>query len=243
MRAGKSAPPRPALQPLLSGIVTAVARWRFLQIADSSFPVGGFAHSAGLEAMVHRGQPRTFGELDAYVGVHVWNVGHSALPFVSASFDAPHEIRTLDARLDAFLTNQVANRASRTQGRAFVGTCARVFDAPPLAALVRDARDRNVPAHLGPLFGATLAALGLERSETLILYLHGALRGVVSAAVRLGVVGPHEAQRIQDGHGATLDAVLAQCADLRPSEAANVAPAVDVVAATHDRLYARLFQS
>jgi urease accessory protein len=227
----------------LSAIVTAAARWRVLQIADSSFPVGGFAHSAGLEAMVHRGQPRTVAELDAYVGVHSWNVGHSTLPFVSASFDAPHRVRELDGRLDAFLTNQVANRASRTQGRAFVGTCARVFDAPALAALLQDARDRNVAAHLAPLFGAALAALGLERSETLMLYLHGALRGVVSAAVRLGVVGPHEAQRIQDRHGATLDAVVTECSELSPSEAANVAPAVDVVAATHDRLYARLFQS
>jgi urease accessory protein len=69
------------------------------------------------------------------------------------------------------------------------------------------------------------------------------LRAILSAAVRLGVVGPHEAQRIQDRHGPTLDRVLAACARLRASEAANVAPVVDVVAATHDRLYARLFQS
>jgi urease accessory protein len=212
-------------------------------MADSAFPVGGFAHSAGLEAMVHRGQPRTVDELEAYAGVHLWNVGHAALPFVTATFDAPHEIEAMDRRVDAFLTNHVANRASRTQGRAFIGTCARVFDGPAIAALAERTRGRDVAAHHAPLFGATLAVLGLEQSDALGLYLHSALRAILSAAVRLGVVGPHEAQRIQDRHGPTLDRVLAACARLRASEAANVAPVVDVVAATHDRLYARLFQS
>jgi len=60
-------------------------------------------------------------------------------------------------------------------------------------------------------FGATLAGLGLERREALALHLYAALRGVASAAVRLGLIGPHEAQRLQCRHGATLDAVLADC--------------------------------
>jgi urease accessory protein len=37
--------------------------------------------------------------------------------------------------------------------------------------------------------------------------------------------------------------VLAACAEARPGEAACTAPLLDVMGATHDRLYARLFQS
>ncbi len=170
-------------------------------------------------------------------------MGGASLPFVTAAFDAPGDVWALDAWTDATLTSHVANRASRTQGRTFLATCARIFDEPPVLALAARARAREVAAHVAPMFGASLAALGAARHEVQALHLYIALRGVASAAVRLGVVGPHEAQRLQRRHGRTLDAVLAACADLVPGEAATAFPLLDLMGATHDRLYARLFQS
>jgi urease accessory protein len=221
----------------------AATPWRFLQIADSGFPTGGFAHSAGLEAAVQLGEVGTASELDLYVRAHLWNVGHTSIPFVGAAHDCPADAWGLGQRIDAMLTNHVANRASRTQGRAFLATCAEVFAEPEIVALATRARSRESKVHLAPMFGATLRAVGIARAETLTLFLHLALRGIVSAAVRLGVVGPLEAQRLQMRHGETLDRVLADCSTLCPEHAASVAPLHDVYGATHDRLYARLFQS
>jgi urease accessory protein len=223
-----------------------LVRWQLLQIADSAFPTGGFAHSGGLEAAVQHGRARTADDLCAYVGEHLWNVGWASLPFVTAAFDAPHEVWALDAWNDASITSHVANRASRTQGRTFLATCARIFDDPLhhcVLALSARARTRQVSAHFAPVFGAVLAALGASRLEVQALHLHLALRGVTSAAVRLGLAGPHEAQRLQRSHGPTLDAVLAACGSLAPDEAATAFPLLDMMGATHDRLYARLFQS
>jgi urease accessory protein len=220
-----------------------MVRWELLQIADSAFPTGGFGHSGGLEAAAAHGRARTEEDLGAYVGEHLWNVGWASLPFVTAAFDAPGEVWALDAWNDAAITSHVANRASRTQGRTFLATCARIFDEPPLTAMAARARTRDVSAHLGPVFGASLASLGATRHEAQSLHLYVALRGVVSAAVRLGLVGPHQAQRLLRSHGRTLDAVLAACASLTPDEAATASPVLDLMGATHDRLYARLFQS
>jgi urease accessory protein len=224
-----------------------VVPWRFLQIADSAFPTGGFAHSSGLEAAIHHGRGKTLADLDAFVREHLWNVGHAAMPFVAAAFERPAEVWAIDARADAMLTSHVANRASRTQGRTFLATCARIFDEPAVSALAARARSRapgeRVAAHLAPVFGAALAALGATRSETSSLHLYAALRGVSSAAVRLGLVGPHEAQRLQQRHAATLDEVLGACAGVPAGDAAVVCPLLEIMGATHDRLYARLFQS
>jgi urease accessory protein len=241
--------------PLRSGFVPAQAfghgghagreatRWLVLQLADAAFPTGGFAHSAGLEAAAQLGETRGAQGLDRFARAYLWNVGNASLPFVAAAHDEPAALADLDALVDAMLIGHVANRASRTQGRAFVATCAQVFDSPAIAAHEERARAREGPSHLAPVFGSTLAALGVQRRETLVLYLHIALRGIASAAVRLAVIGPHEAQRLQLRHGPTMDAVLESCQELQPHDAATVAPVVDVVGQTHDTLYARLFQS
>ncbi|MDP9036991.1 MAG: urease accessory protein UreF [Myxococcota bacterium] len=217
--------------------------WRLLQLADSGFPSGGFAHSAGLEVAVLIGELSDPARLDSWVRAHLWSTGHGSLPFVGAAHDEPAELARLGGLVDAFLTNHVANRASRTQGRAFLATCARVFDEPALLPLARRLRATEVAAHFAPVFGATLAELGLSRQDALSVHLLIALRNAASAAVRLGVVGPHEAQRLQRRHAETMEAVLAACASLRPEVAASAAPLQDVFGAAHDRLHTRLFQS
>jgi urease accessory protein len=218
-------------------------RWRILQIADSGFPTGGFAHSAGLEAAVHLGEVRTVTHFDAVLRAYLWNVGHASLPFVAAAHEARESTWALCDLMDACLTSHVANRASRTQGRAFLATSAEVFEESSIAELAAKARSREARSHLAPLFGATLRILGIAHLEALALHLQLALRGMTSAAVRLGVVGPLEAQRLQVRHGATLDAVLQECSVLRPEQASSVAPLLDLFGATHDAMYSRLFQS
>jgi urease accessory protein len=218
-------------------------RWRILQVADSGFPTGGFAHSAGLEAAFRQGEVRTARQLAAYVRAHLWNVGHASLPFVGAAYDEPERLGALDAQVDASVLNHVANRASRTQGRAFLSTCSRVFDECAMVPFLDKVRAGEAHAHFAPVFGATLKLLGVERRDTLALYLYSALRGVASAAIRLGIVGPHEAQRLQGAMGPTLDRVLSHCESLRPSDVATVAPLLDIMGATHDAIYSRLFQT
>ncbi len=214
-----------------------------MQLADSAFPTGGFAHSSGLEVAAHLGELTDTSRVEAWVLSYLWNVGQTSLPFVGAAHDEPRDIGRIDALVDAFLTSHVANRASRTQGRAFLATCTRVFDEPGLPQLAARVRAGGLAAHLAPVFGATLAELGLSRGDALSLHLLLALRSIASAAVRLGVIGPHEAQRLQRRHAGTMDAVLAACHALRPDDAATAAPLLDVFGAAHDRLHARLFQS
>jgi urease accessory protein len=219
-------------------------RWRVLQLIDSGFPTGGFAHSCGLEAAVHLGLLRTDDDLDVFVRGYLWNVGAATLPFVRAAHEDPRDATAVDELLDAHLMNHVANRASRTQGRALLVACARVFGDPTVVRLSERAnRARDIPAHLAPMFGAALGALGVSRDDTLGAFVYVSLRTVLSAAVRLGLAGPYEAQRLQHRHEPTLDSVLARCGRLQLDDVATTAPLLDVFGATHDRLYSRLHQS
>ena len=97
------------------------------QLADSAFPAGGFAHSAGLEAAMQHREVTCRDDLEAFTCAVIRQAGYSALPLVTAAHANPRGLVELDALCDAFLSNPVANRASRTQGRACLTACARSF--------------------------------------------------------------------------------------------------------------------
>ncbi len=61
--------------------------------------------------------------------------------------------------------------------------------------------------------------------------------------MRLALVGPAEAQRLQAAAAPTLDAVLRACAGLDVVAQTQTAPLHDLLAGGHDLLYSRLFAS
>jgi urease accessory protein len=209
--------------------------WMIWQLADSAFPAGGFAHSGGLEAAWQHGQVRNASELAALLETSLRQLGHASLPFVSAAHDDPSQLAALDRWCDAFITNHVANRASRLQGRAFLSSTEKIFPGrkigPPPCG------------HFAPIFGSVTRSLGLKRSRAMHLFLFLHLRGLVAAAIRLGIVGPMEGQALQHRLSQPAREILAQCGSLPVAVAAQTAPLMEIWQATQDRLYSRLFQS
>src|SRR3954463_8486964 len=86
--------------------------WRVWQILDSAFPVGGFAHSGGFEAAWQAGWVRASDDAAAFVVECLEQTTSSAIPFVAAAVRGD-DLLTLDALQDSYLSNHVANRASR----------------------------------------------------------------------------------------------------------------------------------
>lgn len=217
--------------------------WTVWQLADSAFPSGSFAHSAGLEAAVQLGEVRDDADLDAFLEDALWQTGLAALPFATASHRAPETLPQIDTRSDAFLVSRVANRASRAQGRALAAAATEVFASAPLAELARRVEARETPAHLAPITGAVLHHAGLDLATTQRLVLFTSARSTLTAAVRLGLLGPTDAQRRLHQASPLLDRVLGVCAERSLDEVAQPAPRLELVASLHDRLYSRLFQS
>jgi urease accessory protein len=216
--------------------------WLVWQLADSAFPAGGFAHSFGLEAAWQQGEVSA-ASLPSFVADAVAQAGQGGLPFVGAGHDDPAEFPAVDERCEAFLRNAVANRASRVQGRAWLGTVERSFPTPAVRGLCDAVRAAGGPKHFAPAFGATLRSLDVDRRETSRLFLYSVARGTFSAAVRLGIVGTMDAQRMLSERSADLDRTIERCGDLAIEDAAQTAPLIDLWQASHDRLYSRLFQS
>jgi len=216
--------------------------WLIWQLADSAFPAGAFAHSFGLEAAWQQGEVNA-SSLPSFVRDAIAQAGHGGLPFVLAAYDDPGSLFAVDERCDAFLRNPVANRASRVQGRAWIGTVERSFPRDDVRRLTEAVKARPGGRHFAPIFGATLRSLDVDRREAARLFLFGAARGTLSAAVRLGITGTTDAQRMLSERSVDLDRTIERCSDLAIDDAAQTSPLLDLWQASHDRLYSRLFQS
>jgi urease accessory protein len=204
--------------------------WLIWQLADSAFPSGGFAHSAGLEAAWQQGE---IDGVEHFVRQVITQTGHGALPLVGAAHERTADLADLDAQCDAFLSNAVANRASRIQGRAFLLAARRAFPSlPDFSAM-----------HYAPLFGAICGVIGIDRRMSQALFLQIVCRGVLAAAVRLGIIGSNAAQRLQAELAPHLQETLDRCEHLTPDRLAQTAPLIDLWQSMHDRIYSRLFQS
>jgi urease accessory protein len=215
--------------------------WLVWQIVDSAFPTGAFAHSWGLEAAWQQGHVPDGPALRRFVAEAVRQTGSGVLPLLTAAYRRPDRLGELDVLADAFLSNVVANRASRVQGRTLVATMTRVWPSAAMISLLRQAQESF--AHVGPVSGAAFRAVGVTLRTAQQAALFGTARGVLSAAVRLGIVGSYEAQRIQVDCAPLLDDELLRSGPLDETSLAQTSPVLDILHAGHDRLYSRLFQS
>ncbi len=216
--------------------------WTLWQLADSAFPSGGFAHSAGLEAALQLGQVVGPNGLESFVRRSLWQAGAFALPILTEAHSQPEAIDRIDRLCDAMTTNHVANHASRAQGQALLRAAAAAFPAA-LGELASHVRLERLPGHLAPIAGAVFRKLGISQVQAQRLFLFLILRGLVSSGVRLGLVGPLGGQAIEARAPATAERVLAECGNRGLDDAAQVDPLLDLLQGHQERLYSRLFQS
>jgi urease accessory protein len=215
--------------------------WLTWQIVDSAFPTGAFAHSWGLEAAWQQGEVDDLDRLRLFLEASIQQAGCASLPLVNDAYRSPEQLEALDELADAVLLNAVANRASRIQGRSLLRTAGRIWPSEALAAL--QTRADATCAHVAPLTGAAFRAIGVPLPTVQKVVLYGTARGVLSAAVRLGIAGSFEAQRMHHECGSWLDRIAERCSALSIDDLAQTAPVLDLLQAGHDRLYSRLFQS
>jgi urease accessory protein len=219
--------------------------WLLWQLIDSAYPAGGFAHSGGIEAACNYGVIRSAADVVGFSRQVVRQACHGSVPFLSAAHSGIEvdDLKNLDDLLDSMLTNHVANRASRLQGQALLSTCQRVFERPELAEFQAAVVAGQAPGHLALVFGLVMRVLGIPRKQAVRMFLYVTLRGVISAAVRLGRIGPIHAQQVQAGMGLELEELAAEAEGISVCDAAQIAPLLELWQGGQDRLYSRLFQT
>ncbi len=217
-----------------------------LTLADSNFPTGGYAFSNGLEATKQMGLLRSSDDLDAYMQTVIHATARSEIPFINACFagDAiPADLTDMLLTYDAMLTAPAIARGSEVQGRNLLRLMRDLYFSDAMARLHKSLLSQSVPAHYTIVFGTTFRVAGLKRGHTCRIFMYQFLRDQVSAAVRLGQIGPLEAARLQKRHHKTAIRAMTSVAQADYTRATRCAPQWDIAQGMHGYLYSRLFQS
>lgn len=213
-----------------------------LQLGDSAYPAGGFAFSWGIEGLAADGMLANRNELDRVIADQLtrrWATMDRIL--LRKAFQARNceAIAEVDRLTEAGTPSAEMRDGSRRAGRALLGVWVKLEG--PLSIAYRD--QVSVDARLGHLpiaqavvgrdAGFSLDAAELVSGWTLVT-------GLVSAAVRLGIIGHIEAQQSQAAARGLLGELLADTpgADALP---ASFTPFIDIAVSRGPLRHVRMF--
>ncbi|MBP0949565.1 urease accessory protein UreF [Pseudomonas sp. 20GA0080] len=231
-----------------------------MQQADSFFPTGAVAWSWGLETLKADGhlgriervpprrrqretRPDRSAELCGFVEGqlrHRWNSFDRAF-LVAAwqSADDLDQLMLLDAQIEALTMAEELRQGSRRVGHALLGVHA-ALGTPGAERYQHQVLVGETSGHLCVLQGLIWKQLGMQLEHCQLAAAHGLCTGLVSAAVRLGVMGHVDAQRVLT----SIQPLIAQLLALDPPEPDNASgftPMAEIAVMRHETQELRLF--
>jgi urease accessory protein len=215
-----------------------------LQLCDSLFPVGSFAHSDGLEAAVSDGRVSSPADFEAWLRAQLCVIlAHADGPAVR---DAMHAVRTddlatvasIDEELYAMRPSASGREATRMQGGRLLTTWRHIHRSPGLER-VMDARSHfTFPV----AFAVVSETSGVGVVDALEGFFYTRLAASMSAAMRLMPLGQYEAHRQLADVLREVPARVARVAASADPPAA-FSPGIDIASMQHRYVYSRLFRS
>ena len=220
-----------------------------LQLADSFFPSGMYAHSHGLEGMIGRGLVQTAADVAEFLeNQFAWSLLPSDGVALLESHRATsrgdlHEVLAID-RLLLAMKSPAELRAASTQlgSRLLTETGDWVTHASrdEYADLVSSG---EAPGNGAVALGISGYALGLDEHTTLGVFCHGHAVSVLGAASRLMPFSHTQAQAILRGLHPLLERLSGEIWDRSWQDMTAFTPELDLVAMFHETDELRMFAS
>lgn len=216
---------------------------QFLQHADSQFPSGSFAFSAGLETLFSDQRINSIQEVASFV--------EGQLRFRWASFDRAALVKTyrcgndsqkiadVDHVVELMNLAEGLREGSKKNGRALLSMHARLK-----TPLVEDYRSmisaEKAFGHIPVVQGMLWRQIGLTELRAQAASAHGVCSDLLGAAMRLGKIGHIHAQQIRTSMNIVISEILSERIDSEPVMHAYV-PAAEIAVMRHETSELRLF--
>ena len=225
------------------------ALYRLLVWLSPGFPIGSFSFSHGLEAAAEAGAVHDRTTLQNWIA--------ALIASGSGRIDADilREAHRAAAACDigalahanqlgiAFRGTAETRLEAAAQGEAFLATCRAAWPEPFLDRWAEGFGETAEAVSYAAAVGAVTARAGISLEWALIGYLQAIAANIISAGLRLGIIGQTDGQRILAALEPVVAAAVASALTRDLECFGSATFAVELASMAHETQYTRLFRS
>ena len=219
-----------------------------LQLSDPLFPIGGYAHSYGLETYTQKGLVHDEATAAAYLEQKLrLSFLHSDLLPVRLAWEYSHDgdvggLTELDTIVSASRLPAEIRSAGWKLGSRFLKTI-QSFLQPFPSTLAKYWEAAGNHANYPVCFGAACAALGITKDDTLSHFLYSQVTAMVTCCVKSIPLSQTSGQKLLYQLHPLLEELVQQCLTLPREQVCLSTTSFDIRCMEHERLYSRLYMS
>jgi urease accessory protein len=228
--------------------MTTEGLYRLLAWASPAFPTGGFSYSHGLETAAEEGAVHDRATLERWITAVVVkgsgridaDILHDAYRAVAAGGEPP--LVEANRRGCAYRATSELALESGQQGAAFRAAYEAAWTVPHPPGPAARPGESEGRCH-SAAFAAAAAGAGIALGDALLGYLQAFAANLMSAGLRLGIVGQSDGQRILAALAPAIAAAAEATLTRDPEDFGSASFAVDLASMAHETQYTRLFRS
>ncbi len=220
-----------------------------LQMTDSTFPVGTFSFSNGLETASHMGIVHDAETLEQYTRSvarqGAFSDGVAALlAYRATNTGNLEEVNNIDRQLMLFKMNDEARMMLQRMGKKLAELGVKLFpDCKIMSEWLEDIKSGATPGTYPIAQGISFAAAGLSEEDLFASHQYGVINMVLSAALRCVRVSHYDTQIILQRLCAESDALFEEAKEMTFEDMNSFVPEMDIFASLHEKGNMRMFMN